>query len=75
MNTLIYHIFHMWSSNYIYIIVIETNFTTGNLIKIFFIKQTIDQIRLPIKYNSLEHLRSFFTTTLEVYYGQEMKSC
>ena len=49
MNTLIYHIFHMWSLNYIYIIVIETNFKTGNPIKIFFMKKTIDQMRFPMK--------------------------
>ena len=39
MNTLIYHIFHMWSLNYIYITVTETNFKTENPVIIFFYEE------------------------------------
>ena len=44
------------------IIVIETNLETGNSVKIFFIKKTIDQIRFLIKWVfSLEHFKSIFS--------------
>lgn len=41
--------------------VIDTNFNTGNSIKVFFIKKPIDQIRFPIReIFRLERFRSIF---------------
>ena len=44
-----------------FVIVIETNFETRNLIKIVLTKETVDQIRFPVKLIvSLEHFRCIF---------------
>ena len=46
-------------SNFVYIIVIETNFNAENSIKVSFIKKLIDQVRFLIKeIVGLEHFRS-----------------
>ena len=43
------------------VVVIETNFQTGDSVKVFFIKKTIGQIMFSIKeLFSLEHFRSIF---------------
>ena len=55
------HLIFSWLTSLVYIIVIETIFKAGNSIKIFFIKETIDQIRFSIKeIFSLKHFRSIF---------------
>ena len=70
----------MWSLNYIYITVTETNFKTENPVIIFFYEENDWSNKISNeKFLRLKFFESFqkffFTTTLEVYYGWETKSC